>query len=132
MLDTARDRKRTLEKEKEKRKMRKSQTTTITFFTFTFTKNISYFYFWFSLNNSETVKAVTLVFCSIQKLFIRDIHAKFSTLNSPQSPDNGQILDEGISNFRISDQSLINENCRNSRTSNDIDVVLDTWQNKKN
>ena len=32
---------------------------------------------WFSLNNSETVKAVTLGFCSTKYHFIRDIHAKF-------------------------------------------------------
>ena len=63
--------------------------------------------YWFSLNNSETVKA----FGSIQKHFIRDIHAKF-----------GQNSDRGISDFRISGQSLIKENCHNSRTSNDIDI----------
>ena len=32
---------------------------------------------WFSLNNSETVKAVTLEFCSTKCHFIRNIHAKF-------------------------------------------------------
>ena len=32
---------------------------------------------WFSLNNSETLKAVTLAFCSIQWHFIRDIRSKF-------------------------------------------------------
>ena len=32
--------------------------------------------------------------------------------------------DGGISDFRISGQSLIKENCHNSRTSNDIDIVL--------
>ena len=32
---------------------------------------------WFSFNNSETVKAVTLAFCSIQYHFIRDYGAKF-------------------------------------------------------
>ena len=67
--------------------------------------------YWFSLNNflvfPETVKA----FGSIQKHFIRDIHAKF-----------GQNSDRGISDFRISGQSLIKENCHNSRTSNDIDI----------
>ena len=39
------------------------------------------------LNNLETVKAVTLVFCSIQQLYIRDIRGKFGIPNLPQSPD---------------------------------------------
>ena len=74
--------------------------------------------YWFSLNNSETLKA----FGSIQKHFIRDIHAKFGISNSIQSPDIGQNSDRGISDFRIFGQSLIKENCHNSRTSNDIDI----------
>ena len=71
---------------------------------------------WFSLNNSKTEKAVNLTFCSTQKLFIKYILAKFSIPNSPQSPDIGQNSDGGISDFRISGQSFINENCHNSRT----------------
>ena len=35
-----------------------------------------------------------------------------------------QNPDEGISDFRISGQSFINENCRNSRTSHDKDMKL--------
>ena len=65
-----------------------------------------------------------LVFCSIQQLFIRDIHAKCSIPNSPQFPNLGQNSNGGISNFWISGQSLINENCPNLRTSNDIDMEL--------
>ena len=42
----------------------------------------------------------------------------------PQSPDIEQNSDGGISNFQISDQSLIKENCCNSRTSDDIDMKL--------
>ena len=42
----------------------------------------------------------------------------------PQSPDFGQISDEGFSDFRISTQSLIKENCQNSRTSDDADMKL--------
>ena len=42
----------------------------------------------------------------------------------PQSPDIGQNSDKGISNFQISGQSLIKENCHNSRTSDDIDMKL--------
>ena len=75
---------------------------------------------WFSLNNSETVKAVTLEFCWIQWYFIRDIRAKFGIFNLSQSPDIGQNSDGGISNFRISGRSIIKENCHNSRTSDDI------------
>ena len=41
-----------------------------------------------------------------------------------QSPDIGQNSDGGISDFRISGQSLIKENCHNSRTSDDIDMNL--------
>ena len=44
--------------------------------------------------------------------------------NSSQSPDIGQNSDGGISDLRISGQSLIKENCHNSRTSDDIDMKL--------
>ena len=77
-----------------------------------------------SLNNSETVKAVTLAFCSIQEHFIRNILAKFGISNLPQSPDIGQNSDAGISDFQISGQSFIKENCHYSRMSNDIDMEL--------
>ena len=40
----------------------------------------------------------------------------------PQSPDIGQNSDGGISNFWISGQSYIKENCHNSRNSDDIDI----------
>ena len=55
---------------------------------------------------------------------MRDIRAKSDIRNSPQSSDIGQNSDEGISDFRISGQSLIKENCHNSRTSDDIDMKL--------
>ena len=42
----------------------------------------------------------------------------------PHSPDIKQNLDKVISDFRISGQSFINENCHNSRTSHDIDMKL--------
>ena len=42
----------------------------------------------------------------------------------PQSLDIGQNADEGICDSRISGQSLINENCHNSGTSDDIDMTL--------
>ena len=44
--------------------------------------------------------------------------------NSSQSLDTGQNSDAGISDLRISGQSLIKVNCHNSRTSDDIDVKL--------
>ena len=77
---------------------------------------------WFSLNDSETVNVVTLAFCSIQQHFIADIGAKFGIPDFPQSSDIGPKLDGGISNFQISGQFLIKENCHNFRTSNDIDM----------
>ena len=41
-----------------------------------------------------------------------------------QSPDIGQNSDGDVSDFQISCQPFIEENCHNSRTSNDIDVKL--------
>ena len=41
-----------------------------------------------------------------------------------QSPDIGKNSDVGISDFRISGQPLIKENCYNSRASDDIDKKL--------
>ena len=46
------------------------------------------------------------------------------TSNLPQSADIGQHFGGGISDFRISGQSLVNRNCYNSRFSNDIDMKL--------
>ena len=43
---------------------------------------------------------------------------------SSQSLDIGRNSDEGISDFRISGQSLIKINCLNSLTSDDIDTKL--------
>ena len=54
------------------------------------------------LNNSEMVKAVTLVFFSIQNFFIRNIRTKYGIPNSSQSPDFGENPDGGITDFRIS------------------------------
>ena len=42
----------------------------------------------------------------------------------PQSLDIEQNSDGSISNFWISGQSLIKENCHNSKTSDDIDMKL--------
>ena len=61
---------------------------------------------------------------NIEWLFIRDIPAKFGTPNLPQSTDNKQKSDEGISDFSISGQYLTNKNWNNSRASNCIDIRL--------
>ena len=45
---------------------------------------------WLSLNNYETLLAVTLAFPSIQQHFIRDVCAKFGIPYLPQSTDIGQ------------------------------------------
>ena len=60
--------------------------------------------------------------------------AKFGIPYSLQSPYIGQNLGEGISEFQISGQSLMNKNCHNSRSSNDIDMKLGpvTKLDKKN
>ena len=42
----------------------------------------------------------------------------------PHSPDIKQNLDDCISDFQISGQSFINENCHNRRTSHDIGMKL--------
>ena len=48
----------------------------------------------------------------------------FGIISSPKSQDIGQNSGEGISDFRISGQSLIKVNCHNPRTSDDIDMKL--------
>ena len=55
---------------------------------------------------------------------LRDILAKFGIRKLPQSSDIGQNSDGVISDLRISCQSLIKENCHNSRTSDDIYMKL--------
>ena len=64
-----------------------------------------------------------MVFLNNSEL-IRDIRAKFAIANLPQSPYVGQNSDGGISDFRISGQSLLKVNRRNFRTSNAIDMKL--------
>ena len=54
----------------------------------------------------------------------RIIRAKFGICNFSQSPDIGKKSDWSISDFRISGQFLINKNCHNYGTSNDIDMKL--------
>ena len=48
----------------------------------------------------------------------------FGIPKSSQSPDIGQNSDGGIFNFWISGQSLIKENCHNSKLSDDMEIKL--------
>ena len=59
---------------------------------------------WFSFNNSKKVKAVILVFYSIQLHFLRDTYTKFGNPYLSQSSDIGQNSDKGflISGFLVS------------------------------
>ena len=70
------------------------------------------------------VKAVTLVFYSIQEYFIRDVRAKFDIPDLAKSPYIGQNSEGVISDFRISGQLIIKTNCHNSITTDDIDMKL--------
>ena len=71
----------------------------------------------FSFNNSETVKAVTLVFSNFLETFQLNLvsltHFTLQILGKTQT----RILD-----IWISGQSFINENCHNSRASYDIEM----------
>ena len=79
---------------------------------------------WHSLNNSETVEAITFAFYRVKWLFLRDIHAEFGILNLIQSPNIGQnpkrmfLISEFLVNF------LLKKNCHNCRTSNSVDMKL--------
>ena len=53
------------------------------------------------------------------------MRAKFGITNATHSIDIGQNSGGSISDFWISSQDLINENCHNSRTSNDIGMKLE-------
>ena len=86
------------------------------------TKNLSLSSF--SLNKSETVKVLTLAFGSIQYHYIRHVSTTFGIRNSTQSPDIAQNSDGGITDFRISSQSLTKGNCHISKTRYDIDMEL--------
>ena len=78
-------------------------------------------FFWLSLiDNSETVKFITFHSAAFNNISLEI----FEIPNSLQSPDIGQNSHRGISDFRISGQYLIKENCHNSRTSDDIDMKI--------
>ena len=58
-----------------------------------------------------------MAFYIIQEHFIRNIRAKFSFPDLPQSLVTRKNSGGGISDLHISDQYLIKKNCHNSRTS---------------
>ena len=49
-------------------------------------------------------------------------NAKAENFNTFRKTNMGQNSDRGISNFQSSDKSLINKNCHNLRTSNNIGI----------
>ena len=78
---------------------------------------------WFFLNNSKTLKAVTPAFLQHS---VTSYQKHSCQIWYPELVHNS-ILDKtqtGISDFRISGQSLIKENCYNARTIDDIDMKL--------
>ena len=80
---------------------------------------------WFSLNNSERVKPVTLEFFSIfPNIFVEKFLPNLASLTPPSLQIFGKNADGGISDFWLSGQSLIKENCHNSRASASIDKKL--------
>ena len=87
---------------------------------------------WFSLNNSETLEPCH--FATFSNILYEKICAKFGIHNLLQFPDITQNSGWGISDFRISGQPLLKENCYNPRTSGDIDMKLGpvTKLDKKN
>ena len=79
----------------------------------------------FFLNNSQTVQAKPWNFPTFSSILLETIVANLVSLtHTTKSLDIWQNSDGGISDFRISGQSLIKENCHNSRTSDDIAMKL--------
>ena len=66
------------------------------------------------------LKKISTVITDIVILFARDN----STGLISNLASNAETSDGGVSDFLISDQSLIHENCHNSRTRNGIDMKL--------
>ena len=74
--------------------------------------------------NSKTVKAKNWHFPAISRIWLETFVLNFRVSSLFQSPDIGQNSDGDIFDFRISGQSLVKENCHNSRTSYDINMKL--------
>ena len=81
---------------------------------------------WFSLNNSETVKAVTLAwhFSVFSNFLLEAFVQNLVSLSRPSLQILVKPQTGGISDFRIFAQSFIKENRHHSRTSHDIHMKL--------
>ena len=75
---------------------------------------------WFSLDNSKTVRAVPWNFAAFSNILLETLVPNLVSIALPCLP----VSDWGISDFRISGQSLIKDDCHNSRTSDDTDMKL--------
>ena len=73
-------------------------------------------------------------FASFSNILLEIFVPNLVSITRPSLSDIGKNSDGGTSNFRISGQSLIKENCHNSRTSDDIDLKLGpvTKRDKRN
>ena len=83
---------------------------------------------WFSLNDSETVKAVTLPigdFVAFSNISLESYVTNLVSLSLISLQILGKTHAGGISDFQISVQSLVKVNCQSSRTSGDIDMKHD-------
>ena len=90
---------------------------------------------WFPLNNSKRLKLQPWHFSAFSKILLEPFLPNLVPLTCPSLQILGDLItDVSISNLRISGQSLIKENCRNSRTRNDIDMKFGsvTKLDKKN
>ena len=86
---------------------------------------------WFSLNNSETVKAVTWQFAAFSQILLKTFVPNLVFLTSASRQILGKNSDGGIYDFQKSGQSLIKINCHNSRTGDDIEWPV-TKRDKRN
>ena len=79
---------------------------------------------WFSLNNSETVKAVTWHFVAFSNTLLETFVPNLVFPTSPSLQIFGKTQTRVFPNSGFLVKSLIKENCHNSRTSDDIDMKL--------
>ena len=77
-----------------------------------------------SFINSEAVKVVMLVFCSIHQFLLETFLPILVSLNRPSLQILVKTQTVCMSNFWTSGQSFINKNCHHSRASHDIDMKL--------
>ena len=82
---------------------------------------------WFSLNDSETVKAVTLPigdFVAFSNISLESYVTNLVSLSLISLQILGKTHAGGISDFQIYGQPLVKLNCQSSRASGDIDMKL--------